>query len=66
MGASRAGIWSESPRVRKSGRRGVLGTIAWSSFDMRVGSRNFGDGSSLGLLSDRDRAFGDLEFCGVW
>lgn len=64
IGASRGGICSESPLVRKSGRRGVLGvgTILWSSLDMRAGSRNFGDGSSRGVLSESDRAFGDLDF----
>jgi hypothetical protein len=64
MGAPRGGICSESPLERKSGRRGVLGlgAILWSSLDRRAGSRNFGDGSNRGVLSDRDRAFGDLDF----
>jgi hypothetical protein len=67
MGDSRGGICSERPRERKSGLRGVLGlaTMVWSSLDMRAGSRNFGEGSSRGVLSERDRALGDLDFCGV-
>jgi hypothetical protein len=59
IGASRGGICSESPLERKSGRRGVLG-LTRSSLDMRAGSRNFGDGSNRGVLSERDRAFGDF------
>jgi hypothetical protein len=64
MGASKGGICSESPLERKSGRRGVigLGRILWSSLDMRAGSRNFGDGSRRGVLSERDRALGDRDF----
>jgi hypothetical protein len=64
MGVSRGGICSERPLERKSGRRGVVGLRVWSSLDMRAaGSRNFGDGSNRGVLSDSDRAFGDI--CGV-
>jgi hypothetical protein len=64
MGSSRGGICSERPLERKSGRRGVLGLAitVWSSFDVLVGSRNLGEGSSLGVLSERERA---LDFCGV-
>lgn len=64
MGDSRGGICSERPRERKSGRRGVLGlaTTVWSSLDVLLGSWNLGEGSSLGVLSERDRA---LDFCGV-
>lgn len=60
----RGGIWRERPRERKSGLRGVLGLamMVWSSFDMRAGSRNFGDGSRRGALSDSERAFGDFAF----
>jgi hypothetical protein len=61
MGVSRGGICSERPLERNSGRRGVVGLRVWSSFDMRAaGSRNFGDGSNRGVLSDSDRAFGDF------
>jgi hypothetical protein len=64
LGMGAGGICSERPLERKSGRRGVLGlgTMAWSSFDIRAGSRNFGDGSKRGVLSDRDRALGDRDF----
>lgn len=67
MGESRGGICSDSPRARKSGLRGVLGlaTMVWSSLDMRAGSRNLGEGSRRGVLSESERAFGDLDFCGV-
>jgi hypothetical protein len=66
IGDSRAGIWRERPLERKSGLRGVLGlAMVWSSLDMRAGSRNFGEGSSRGVLSLRDRAFGDFDFWGV-
>lgn len=58
IGVSREGICSERPLARKSGRRGVLGLATCSSsLDMRAGSRNLGDGSRRGVLSDRDRAF---------
>lgn len=63
-----AGICRDRPLERKSGRRGVLGlgtAMVWSSLDMRAGSRNFGDGSKRGVLSDKDRALGDRDFCGV-
>lgn len=58
MGDSRGGICSERPLERKSGRRGVLGlaTTVWSSLDVLVGSRNLGEGSNLGVLSERERA----------
>lgn len=61
------GICSERPRERKSGLRGVLGLamMVWSSFDTRLGSRNLGDGSRRGALSDKERAFGDFGFSGV-
>ena len=64
IGSSRGGICSERPLARKSGRRGVLGlaTTVWSSLDDLVGSRNLGEGSNLGVLSERERA---LDFCGV-
>jgi hypothetical protein len=64
MGDSRGGICSERPLERKSGRRGVLGLAitVWSSLDAPFGSRNLGDGSSLGVLSDKERA---LDFRGV-
>lgn len=64
MGTSPDGICSERPLARKSGRRGVLGlaTTVWSSLDVLVGSRNLGEGSSFGVLSERERA---LDFCGV-
>ena len=64
MGDSRGGICSERPLERKSGRRGVLGlaTTLWSSLDVLVGSLNLGEGSNLGVLSERERA---LDFCGV-
>lgn len=67
IGISRVGICRESPLERNSGLRGVLGlaVMAWSSLDVRVGSRNFGDGSRTGALSERERAFGDFDFCGV-
>lgn len=63
----RAGICSERPLERKSGLRGVLGLVrmVWSSFDMRTGSWNFGDGSRRGALSESERAFGDFDFSGV-
>lgn len=63
----RGGICSERPRERKSGLRGVLGLamIVWSSFDMRPGSWNLGDGSRRGALSDKERALGDFDFSGV-
>jgi len=32
---------------------------------MRTFSRNLGDGSRCGVLSERERPFGDLDFCGV-
>jgi hypothetical protein len=59
MGDSRGGIWRERPRERKSGRRGVLGcpAMVWSSFDLHAGSRNLGEGSRPGALSDKERAF---------
>lgn len=61
------GICSDRPLERKSGRRGVLGLalMAWSSLDMRAGSRNLGDGSRRGALSESDRALGDCIFGGV-
>lgn len=64
MGTSREGICSERPLARKAGRRGVLGlaTTVWSSLDVLVGSRNLGEGSNFGVLSERERA---LDFCGV-
>jgi len=63
MGDSRDGICNERPRDRNSGRRGVVGSAWWSSFDIRAaGSRNFGDGSKRGVESDRDRVF---DFWGV-
>lgn len=64
MGTSCDGICSERPLVRKSGRRGVLGltTTVWSSLDFLTGSLNLGEGSSFGVLSERERA---LDFCGV-
>lgn len=65
LGIGADGICSERPLERKSGRRGVLGLSAmvwWSSLDIRAGSRNFGDGSKRGVLSERDRAFGDFDF----
>jgi hypothetical protein len=64
MGTSREGICSERPLARKSGRRGVLGlaTTVWSSLDVLAGSWNLGEGSSFGVLSDRERA---LDLCGV-
>lgn len=67
MGISRGGICRERPRERKSGRRGVRGLamMVWSSFDVRSGSRNLGDGSRRGVLSERERALGDFAFCGV-
>lgn len=67
MGASRGGICSESPLARKSGLRGVLGlgTMVWSSLETRAGSQNLGEGSSRGVLSESERALGDLDFCGV-
>jgi hypothetical protein len=58
---SRGGICNERPRNGKAGRRGVVGLslIALSSFDFLFsGSRNFGDGDSVGgPPSDRLRAF---------
>ena len=67
MGSSRAGICKESPLDRKSGRLGVLGLAmtAWSSLDVRAGSLNFGDGSNRRIVSERERALGDRDFCGV-
>jgi hypothetical protein len=67
IGDSRGGICKERPLARKSGLRGVLGLamMVWSSLDMRAGSRNFGEGSRRGVLSERERALGDLDFCGV-
>lgn len=67
IGDSRGGICRDRPRERKSGLRGVLGlaTIVWSSLDMRAGSRNFGEGSRRGVLSERDRALGEFVFGGV-
>lgn len=64
MGISRGGICSDSPLDRSSGRRGVRGlaTMVWSSFDVRIGSRNLGDGSRCGVLSESERALGDLDF----
>jgi hypothetical protein len=63
---SRAGICKERPRIGKAGRRGVVGLSlsALSSWDFFFsGSRNFGDGDSVGgPPSERERAFeGDLE-----
>jgi hypothetical protein len=57
IGDSRKGIWSERPRDRKSGRRGVLGcaTSVWSSLDLRAGSWNLGEGDRERAFSDRDR-----------
>jgi hypothetical protein len=61
---SRAGIWRESPRVRKSGRRGVRGlammACSRSSLDARSGSRNLGEGESCGVLSESERALADF------
>ncbi len=64
MGSSCGGICSERPLERKLGRRGVLGLAmtVWSSFEVLDVSRNLGEGSNLGVLSERDRA---LDFCGV-
>lgn len=58
IGSSRGGICSESPLARNSGRRGVLGlvTTVWSSLDALVGSRNLGEGSNVGVLSEKERA----------
>lgn len=36
-----------------------------SSLDARSGSRNLGEGSRCGALSERERALGDFDFCGV-
>ncbi len=63
---SRAGICKERPRIGKAGRRGVVGLSlsALSSWDFFFsGSRNFGDGESVGgPPSERERAFeGDRE-----
>ncbi len=63
---SRAGICKERPRRGKAGRRGVVGLSlnALSSCDFRFsGSRNFGDGDSVGgPPSERERTFeGDRE-----
>jgi hypothetical protein len=46
MGGSRAGICSDRPLERKSGRLGVRGleTMVWSSLEVRRGSRNLGLG----------------------
>jgi hypothetical protein len=51
------GICRESPRLWKLGRLGVTGlATARSSFDTFVGSRNAGDGESVGVgASERDR-----------
>lgn len=67
IGISRGGICRERPLERSSGRRGVRGLarIVWSSLDAPTGSRNLGDGSRWGALSDSERALGDLVFCGV-
>lgn len=51
------GICKERPRCRKSGRRGVFGSLrdvlmVWSSLDSR--SFIFGDGDSFGVESDSD------------
>lgn len=64
IGTSREGICNERPLARKSGRRGVLGltTTVWSSLAVLTGSWNLGEGSSFGVLSERERA---LDFCGV-
>lgn len=36
--------------------------MAWSSFDVRDGSRNFGDGESFGVESESERALeGDFD-----
>jgi hypothetical protein len=60
---SRGGICRERPRAGKRGRRGVVGVslIALSSFVVFfAGSRNLGDGDSVGgPQSERLRAFGD-------
>jgi hypothetical protein len=63
---SRAGIFRERPRTGKAGRRGVVGLSlnALSSCDLIFsGSRNFGDGDSVGgPPSERERTFeGDRE-----
>lgn len=63
---SRAGICKERPRIGMAGRRGVVGLSlsALSSWDFFFsGSRNFGDGDSVGgPPSERERAFeGDRE-----
>jgi hypothetical protein len=63
MPESCEGICKDRPLERKSGLLGVFGleTIAWSSFEDRAGSRNFGDGDSCGVESDNERALdGDL------
>jgi hypothetical protein len=56
------GICSDRPRARKSGRRGVFGSLdgssVWSSFDRR--SLILGDGDSFGVESERDLALEGL------
>lgn len=53
-------ICSDKPRVGKLGRFGVVGLEKVSSLDTRrAGSRNAGEGDSVGLgASDNDRGFG--------
>lgn len=58
------GICNDRPRVRKSGRRGVLGLVGgreWSSFETSVGSRIFGEGCRVEILSEKERLLGDPE-----
>jgi hypothetical protein len=64
IGVSREGICSDRPLDRSSGRRGVRGfaIMVWSSLDVRRGSRNLGDGSRCGVLSESERALGDFDF----
>lgn len=61
MPESREGICKDRPLERNSGLLGVFGldTMVWSSFEVRAGSRNFGDGDSCGVESDNERAFED-------
>jgi hypothetical protein len=55
-------MWSDSPRLGNMGRFGVLGFEKESSLDTRrAGSRNAGDGDSVGFgASLKERGFGDF------
>lgn len=55
-------IWRERPRLGNMGRLGVLGLEKESSFDTRrAGSRNAGDGDSVGFgASLKERGFGEF------